>query len=63
MQTNAEHIQGPLKVGSKCKDGPKNMAIILTQQYKSFFNRPKGIPSELLKPPKNGNSLSEITIT
>ena len=52
-----------MKAGSKYKDDPKNMAIILTQQYKSFFTTPKGIPSEPLKLPKNGNSLSEIAIT
>ena len=39
------------------------MANILTQQYKSVFTTPKYIPDVLLKQPKNGNSLSEITIS
>ena len=39
------------------------MANILTQQYKSVFTTPKDIPDVLLKQPKNGNSLSEITIS
>ena len=32
------------------------------QQYKSVFTTPKDISDVLLKPPRNGNSLSENTI-
>ena len=52
-----------MRIGSKCKDDTKNMAIILTHQCKSFLTASKDIPSKPLKPPENGNSLSEITIT
>ena len=51
-----------MKVGSKYVDDLKKMATILSQQYKSVHTTPKGIP-ESLKPPQNGNSLLEITIT
>ena len=39
------------------------MTNILTDQYKSVFTTPKDIRVVSLKPTKNGNSLSEITIT
>ena len=39
------------------------MTNILTDQYKSVFTTPKDIQVVSLKPAKNGNSLSEITIT
>ena len=52
-----------MKVGSKYEDDSKKMANILTQQYKSVFTTPKYIPDVLLKQSKNGNSLSEITIS
>ena len=39
------------------------MANILSQKYKSVFTTPKDIPDVSLKPPQNGKSLSEITIT
>ena len=53
---------GPLKAWSKYEDDPKTMTKILTDQYKSVFTTPKDIPVVSLKPAKNGNSLSEITI-
>ena len=38
------------------------MTNIVTEQYKSVLTTPKDIPDISLKPAKNGNSLSEITI-
>ena len=52
-----------MKVGSKYEDDPKIMANILRQQNKSVFITPKGIPDVSLKPPQNGNSRSEISVT
>ena len=52
-----------MKVGSKYEHDLMKMAKILTQQYKSVFTTPKDIPDVSLKPPKNGNSPLEITIT
>ena len=50
-----------MKVGSIYENDPKKMANILSQQYKSVFTIPKDIPDVSLKPPQNGNRLSEIT--
>lgn len=52
-----------MKVGGKYEDYSRMVVNTITQQYKSIYTSPKDTPDISLKPPRNGNSLSEIIIT